>query len=375
MLLLGKLLFGFLQLAPHKIQISALSLQNTDLLFQHHDVFLGALSGGHDASAYRLHFFLSSLVFLVLAPALLLLVFLLQYGIDVQAVFVGQEGGHEDALGHFVGQIAAEGVQLGGFGFNGVAGLVVGDDEAVQSHGLLEVVVHLQHVGSGDGGLQHGGLRHQLHQRAGQKGKDRLENQIDSVNDIPNIAALHEILVVLALLRKAYVVSQGLLGQADGLAHGHAAVVGVAQLQNVVVSQGNEVLKIAKKHVQESVLVNGVVVQLLHREELVGDQILPLHLSGDEVAVLGEVLHRRLGHVLYLFNGDDLTVGTDELSLLLDRLLNEYKTLLDGFHPVGIDGTEVSLQGDSVRICVDAGQGSPVQSAVPILQGLLTVIQ
>jgi ribulose-phosphate 3-epimerase len=69
-------------------------------------------------------------------------------------------------------------------------------------------------------------------------------------------------------------------------------VILVGKVENRVISQGNEIAKVTKKHIKESVLVYRIVAEPLDGIELVGDDILALGISGDQITVLRQMLDR-----------------------------------------------------------------------------------
>ena len=92
------------------------------------------------------------------------------------------------------------------------------------------------------------------------------------------------------------------------LVHSHCTAVSSGKLKDLVVSHRDEIAQIAKKHIEKSILVYGVIVELFNRVYLVGDNVLTGSLSRYEITVPCQVNYRILGYVFYLLDRHDLAV-------------------------------------------------------------------
>ena len=341
-------LFGLLGFFLDQEQLRLLFFEFPIVSFEETDVFFGGAAAFGDPPAHIFEFFLQEAAFLFPAAELFLLEGFLQFLFDAEPVFIGKEGEQQDGVRELLCKLLVRTIDLPFLFLYDKTVPIVRRDVIVESDDLFEVFIHAQNVGLGDGRFEFIRLGDLDHER-------RLQEVIDAAQDAFEAFEFFALAVVFAKVGIVFphffeidLVFERDLAVGHFFLHGRFPAVGVRQLDDPIVTDGNEIGKAEKHHIEEAVLIDGVVVEPLYRIELFGHKVAVLVFPRDEIAVAGQMLHRFPRDVLDLFDGRDFAFRTDELTFFVDGFFNKPEPALDLVQPIGLDGTGRADRADAV---------------------------
>ena len=329
-------------------QLRLLFFEFPVVLFEKTDVFFGGPAAFGDPSAHIFELFLQEAARLFPAAELLLLECFFQFLFDAEPVFIGKEGEQQDGVRELLCKLLVRTIDLPFLFLYDKTVPIVRRDVIVESDDLFEVFIHAQNVGLGDGRFEFIRLGDLDHER-------RLQEVIDAAQDAFEAFEFFALAVVFAKIGIVFphffeidLVFERDLAVGHFFLHGRFPAVGVRQLDDPIVTDGNEIGKAEKHHIEEAVLIDGVIVEPLYRIELFGHKVAVLVFPRDEIAVAGQMLHRFPRDMLDLFDGRDFAFRTDELTFFVDGFFNKSEPALDLVQPIGLDGTGRADRADAV---------------------------